>query len=69
MVVAVHETQLLSVAEAAQVLRLQPSTIRAWILKRKIQYLKLGGRVFLRKADCDALIDASIVPPKEARSQ
>jgi excisionase family DNA binding protein len=65
----IEASELLTVPEVARILRLQPSTIRAWILKRKIQYLKLGGRVFLRKADCDALIDASIVPTVEETSQ
>ena len=61
-------TELLTVAEAA-VLRLKPSTVRAWILHhRKIAHVKLGGRVFLRKSDCEALIAASIVPAHENRN-
>lgn len=59
---------LLTVPEAADILRLKPSTIRAWILHRKIAYLKLGGRVFLRRSDCEALIAASIVPAREDRN-
>jgi excisionase family DNA binding protein len=55
---------LLTVAEAAAFLRLQPSTIRSWILKHRIPYVKLGSRVFLRRSDCEALIAASIVPTR-----
>jgi excisionase family DNA binding protein len=58
---------LLTVAESAALLRLKASTVRAWILHRKIAYVKLGGRVFLRKSDCDALITASFVPAREDR--
>jgi excisionase family DNA binding protein len=56
------EMGILRIAEAAGILRLQPSTIRAWILKRRIPYLKLGGRVCLRRADLEALIEQSLVP-------
>lgn len=53
---------LLTVTEAADILRLKPSTVRAWVLHRKIAYVKLGGRVFIRRVDCEALIAASLVP-------
>jgi excisionase family DNA binding protein len=58
------EQQLLDVKEAAARLRLKPTTIRAWVLKRKIQYAKIGGRVLIRVRDVDALIEAGLVPPK-----
>ena len=61
------ERELLDVKEAAARLRLKPTTIRAWILKRKIQYAKIGGRVVIRAADVDALIEASLVPPNRAQ--
>jgi excisionase family DNA binding protein len=54
--------ELLNVTEAAKWLRLKPSTIRAWILNNKIPYVKLGGRVFIRAQDIDALIHQSLVP-------
>jgi excisionase family DNA binding protein len=53
---------LLTVTESALFLRLRPSTIRAWILRRRIPYVKLGGRVCVRRADLEALIAASVVP-------
>jgi excisionase family DNA binding protein len=56
------EQQLLDVKEAAVRLRLKPTTIRAWILKRKIQYAKIGGRVLIRACDVDALIEKNLVP-------
>ena len=61
------ERELLDVKEAAARLRLKPTTIRAWILKHKIQYAKIGGRVFIRASDVDALIEASLVPPNRAQ--
>ena len=54
--------------DQSQQRRLKPTTIRAWILKRKIQYAKIGGRVFIRVCDVDALIEASLVPAKAGES-
>jgi excisionase family DNA binding protein len=59
-----NQPELLTVPETAAVLRLRPSTIRSWILKRTMPYVKIGRRVFLRRADLDALVTASIVPAR-----
>ena len=56
------EAGLMTVRETADFLRLKESTIRDWVLRRKITYIKLGGRVFVRKADAEGLINKSIVP-------
>ena len=52
---------LLTVPQSALFLRLRPSTIRAWILSRRIPYLKLGGRVCLRRADLEVFLERSLV--------
>lgn len=52
---------LLTVPESAIFLRLRPSTIRSWILHRRVPYVKLGGRVCIRRADLEALIEQSVV--------
>ena len=51
-----RESGLLTIAEAGEFLRLKSSTIRSWVLKRKIPFVKLGSRVFLRHEDCERLI-------------
>ncbi len=61
-------SDLITVAEAAALLRLQPGTVRSWILKRKVDYLKIGGRVFLRRSDLESLIATSIIPAKTSAS-
>lgn len=58
------DAALLTIAEASAMLRLQPSTLRAWILRRKLPYCKVGRLVRIRRGDVDALIDASIVPAR-----
>ena len=55
---------LLTVAEASEVLRLKPSTVRSWLLKRRLAFVKLGGRVFIRHEDCLAVIEAGLMPAK-----
>jgi excisionase family DNA binding protein len=67
MVVAENNSELLTLTEASAILRLRPSTLRSWVLKRRIQFVKLGGKVFLRKADCDALILTSLIPKDETK--
>lgn len=56
--------ELLTINETAGVLRLQASTIRAWILHRRIPFVRLGRRVFVRRSDCDQLITANVVLPE-----
>lgn len=60
----VPEAELLTIPESAALLRLKVSTIRAWVLQRRVTFVKLGGRVFLRRTDLQALIDASVVLAK-----
>ncbi len=62
---ATSDQELLTVPEAGRFLRIQESTVRAWILQRRIPFVKLGRLVRIKKADCVALIDASLVPAKE----
>jgi excisionase family DNA binding protein len=56
------DSDLLAIEEAAKFLHIKPATVRAWILARKIPYVKLGGRVFLRKSDPQRFIEDSVVP-------
>lgn len=54
---AITVGDLLRIGEAAQLLNLRPSTVRAWIQQRKIGYVKLSARaVRLRRADIERLI-------------
>jgi len=60
-----NSPELLTLPEASAMLRLRPSTLRAWVLRRKIAHVKLGARVFLRRDDCEALIAACVIPARE----
>jgi excisionase family DNA binding protein len=63
-----EDASLLTVAETATVLRLSVSAIRAWILQRRIPFVKLHNKAIrFRRADIDALIAASVVPANVRR--
>jgi excisionase family DNA binding protein len=55
-------SDLLDVEEAAAFLHIKTCTVRDWVYKQKIAYVKLGRRVFLRREDLQALIDRNVVP-------
>jgi excisionase family DNA binding protein len=59
-----EENDLLTLAEAARLLRLKISTLRAWRLQRKIAFCKIGGRVVIRRVDIERFISAGLIPAK-----
>ena len=64
---AASGNDLLTVSEAASLLRLKPSTIRAWILRRRLPYCKLGRLVRIRRSDVETLVADSFVPARAGR--
>jgi len=50
---------LLSIQEVADMLQLKVSTIYDWVHRKKIKYVKMGGRVRFRLEDINALINAN----------
>jgi putative molybdopterin biosynthesis protein len=48
--------ELLTVDEAAAVLKLKPWTIRHWVSDRRIPYVKLGSAVRFLRSDLDHFI-------------
>lgn len=56
------ETELLTLPEAAKMLRVKVSTLRAWRTAQKLPFVKLNGKVLLRRSDLERLIEASLVP-------
>jgi excisionase family DNA binding protein len=55
-------SDLLTVPEAAALLRLKPSTIRAWTCQRRIPFVKVGRLVRIRRSDAEAYVTSRIVP-------
>jgi len=59
------ENELLTLAEVGAILKLKTSTMRAWVLRRRIPFCKVGRLVRVRRADVERLIAETLVPPRE----
>jgi excisionase family DNA binding protein len=51
--------------EAATWLRISMTTMRSMLRERRLPYSKVGRRIVIRRADLDALLDASRVEGPE----
>jgi excisionase family DNA binding protein len=59
---------LLTVDQAAELLNVRPSTIRAWLLRRKVTKVKLlDGAVRLIESELLEIIDRGTVPAREVK--
>ena len=55
--------KLLTVPEAADRLRLQPSTVRKWIFERRLAYVRVGRKaVRIRESDLEKLLRENYTP-------
>jgi len=60
--------RLLRVEEAAELLNVKPSTIRAWLLKRKLPRIRIGARSVRIPAEAlEKLIAENTIPAREPR--
>jgi len=54
--------EFLTVAEVAELLRLNQQTVRNWIDRGSLPALRVGRRVRIRREDLQALLDRSVTP-------
>jgi excisionase family DNA binding protein len=59
----------MTVAEIASILKLNQQTVRNWIDQGKLPAMHIGRRVRIRRADFDALIEASVVGDRQPPAQ
>jgi excisionase family DNA binding protein len=57
-----HQSDLLTVEEAAHALTLRPGTVRAWILQRKIPVIRVGRSVRVRRSLIEDLFERNSYP-------
>jgi excisionase family DNA binding protein len=55
---------MLTVEQAARELGLKESTIRAWLLRRKISFVKLGRCVRISREEVNRLIKENTIPAR-----
>lgn len=59
-------SNLVNIDEAAAYLSLKPATLRSWVLRRKIPYVKVNGKaVRIRLSDLDTIIQEGSVPVRQ----
>jgi excisionase family DNA binding protein len=54
--------EMLKVSQAAQALGVKPATVRSWIWKRQIGYVKVSRSVRIPAAEVDRLIECGTRP-------
>ncbi len=57
--------KLLTVVETAAALGLKPATIRAWILRRKLPYVRCGRAIRVPEQVIEEFITTNTVPVRE----
>lgn len=57
--------QLLRIPAAARVLGIKEKTLRDWVWRRKVTYIKIGKGVAFRPADLREFIDRNVVKKSE----
>jgi excisionase family DNA binding protein len=55
---------MLTVAEVAAVLGIKEATVRAWVSKRKITYVKVGRLVRIPAKEIKMLIERATIPSR-----
>ncbi len=62
-----HDGQLLTVRQTAERLALRESTIRSWILSRRIGFVKVGGRAVRIPVEAvEEIVRAGFVPTRRS---
>jgi excisionase family DNA binding protein len=59
--------RLLTVCEAAQALNLKVSTVRAWLLRRKLPRVNCGRAVRIPADAIEQFIERNTIPAREPR--
>jgi excisionase family DNA binding protein len=57
-------TKLFTVAETAEALRIKPATVRAWVLRRKINSFRVGRAVRISAEEIDRVLRAGLRPAR-----
>lgn len=53
--------RLFLIAEAAELWRLKPRTVRRWVFLRKVTYCKVGGRVRIPESEIVRVVEEGTV--------
>ncbi len=59
--------QLLRIPEVAEQLTLRPVTIRAWLARRKLSFVRVGRSIRIPRSEVDRVLTEGTVPRREPR--
>jgi excisionase family DNA binding protein len=57
--------ELLRIPQAARILGIRPKTLRDWVWRRKVTFVKIGKGVAFRPADLRDFIEKNVVKGSE----
>jgi excisionase family DNA binding protein len=57
--------KLLNIRESAELLRLSPNTLRAWVFQKRMPFVRLGRRILFREKDLQAMVEKGAEEAKE----
>ena len=58
---------LMSVEQLAEALGVKPATVRQWVWRRQIEYVKIGRSIRFRPETAEKMIEVGTVPAREVR--
>jgi len=56
--------KLMTVQETAEALRIKPATVRAWVLRRKINSFRIGRAVRISAEEIDRILQEGLRPAR-----
>lgn len=59
---ATSNAQLLTIAQTAEATGLSEVTLRHYVSQRRIEYVRIGRAIRIRRSAIDALIESNVVP-------
>ena len=59
--------QLLRIPEVAAQLTLRPVTIRSWLVRRKLSFVRVGRSIRIPRSEVERILSEGMVPRREPR--
>ena len=69
MMIALNATRrgLMTVDQFADAVGLKPATVRQWVWRREIEFIRIGRAIRFKPETAEKLIEAGTVPAREGR--
>lgn len=61
------QNELLRINEVAELLTLRPVTVRAWLARRKLSFVRIGRSIRIPRTEVDRVLTEGAVPRRERK--